>query len=286
MNRILVPSDLSEISENALRFACEIAAKAGAEVYLVNFLDHPFDESFTATGDVQAKYDDEETIFTIELIRRNTRLLEEMAQKYGDQCTLLYQVYNEDLADGVDNYVKKKNIDLVIMGTTGEENAREFFTGNHTEKVINNASCPVISLREHQTAKNLNTIVLGVELEEDDKDNFRNATIYLKDIVQALDATLHLVHVSKPGSSDKDEEDALLRKFADKFGLENYTTSVQHANDVEKGLMYYAHSVNAGIVAVMTHAEGGFFRIFTTSLSEELSKDSDTPVLTINLHRV
>ncbi len=286
MNRILVPSDLSDISENALRFACEIARKADAEIYLVNFLKHPFDESFSATGDVQAKYDDEETIFTIELIRRNTRLLDEMAQKYTEDCKLFYQIFNQDLQDGVDDYIKMKNIDLVVMGTTGEENAREFFTGNHTEQVIINASCPVISLRENQTAENLNTIVLGVELEEDDKDNFRNATSYLKDIAQTLDATLHLVHVSKPGSDDKEEEEILLQKFADKFNLENYTISVQHANDVEKGLMYYAHSVNAGIVAVMTHSEGGFFRIFTTSLSEELSKDSDTPVLTINLHRV
>ncbi len=286
MNRILVPTDLSEISENALRFACDIADKAQAEVYLVNFVEHPFDESFSTSGDVRAKYDDEETIFTIELIRRNTRLLEEMANKYGSGRTIYYQVHNRDLEDGVDDYVKDKNIDLVVMGTSGEENVSEFFTGNHTEKVINQASCPVISLQEDHTPKNLDKIVLGVELEEDDKDNFRNATSYLRDIARTLDATLHLVHVSRKGSDDKDEEELLLNNFAEKFNLENYTVSVQHANDVEKGIMYYAHSVGAGMVAVLTHAEGGFFRIFRTSLSEELSKDSDIPVLTINLHRV
>ena len=285
MNRILVPTDLSEISENALRFACEIADKAKAEIYLINFLKHPFDESFTTTGDVSAKYDDEETIFTIELIRRNTRLLEEMANDYGANRTIYYQVHNRDL-DGVDEYVREKNIDLVVMGTSGEENAREFFTGNHTEQVIIQASCPVISLQEGQKARNLDKIVLGVELEEDDKDNFRNATNYLRDIVDTLGAKLHLVHVSKKGSSDKEEEELLLKQFAEKFNLDNYTISVQHANDLEKGIMYYAHSIGAGMVAVLTHSEGGFFRIFTTSLSEELSKDSDIPVLTINLHRV
>lgn len=286
MNRILVPSDLSDISENALRFACEIGDRVGAEIYLVNFLKHPFDESFTASGEVRAKYDDEETIFTIELIRRNNRLLEEMANKYGVGRTIFYQVYKEDLDDGVDIYIKEKNIDLVIMGTTGEENAKEFFTGNHTERVINIASCPVISLRQYQKAKNLDKIVLGLELEEDSKDNFRNATNYLKDVVSALGSTLHLVHVTKPGNSETEEIKAKIQKFAKKFSLTNYTIAVSQAEDIEKGLINYAHSVDAGIVAVLTHSEGGFFRIFSTSLSEELSKDSDTPVLTINLHRV
>lgn len=285
MNRILVPTDLSEISENALRFACEIADRAGADIYLVNFFRHPFDESFSTTGDVHSKYDDEETIFTIEVIRRNTRLLEEMANKYGENRTIYYQVHNQDL-ERADDYIREKNIDLVIMGTSGEESAREFFTGNHTEQIIMKAPCPVISLREDQSATNLDKIVLGVELEEDNKDNFRNATAYLKEIAQILDASIHLVHISRRGSDDKEEEEALLKKFAERFSLENYTLSVRQANDVEKGLMVYAHSIGAGMVAVMTHSESGFFRLFTNSISEELSKDSDIPVLTINLHRV
>ncbi len=286
MNRILVPTDLSEISENALRYACAIADKTSSEIYLVNFIRHPFDESFSATGDVRAKYDDEETIFTIELIRRNTRLLEEAANKYGSGRTIYYQVFNEDLVDGVDNYIRKKNIDLIVMGTSGEENVSEFFTGNHTEQVIINASCPVLSLHEDQNPDHLDTLVLGLELEEDDKDNFRNATRYLKDFAEAIGTHVHLVHVSNKGAADKEEKEAMLKQFADRFNLQNATIAVTEANDVEKGIMYYAHKVNAGIIAVLTHAEGGFFRIFRSSISEELSKDSDTPVLTVNLHRV
>ncbi len=96
---------------------------------------------------------------------------------------------------------------------------------------------------------------------------------------------VHLVHVTKSRDNKAEDEEGLIR-FAKKFNLENYKVVVEVSDSVDKGLMRYAHSVNAGLVAVMTHSEGGFFRIFSTSLSEELTKDSDTPVLTINLHRV
>lgn len=286
MKKILVPSDLSEISENALKLACQIADKCGAEIFLVNFIEHPFDESFSTSGDVSRKYDDEETIFTIEMIRRNNRMLTELANKYAEGRQISYQVFNEDLEDGVDNYIRKYNIDLVVMGTTGEENAAEFFTGNHTEKVIEEASCPVITLKEGHTAPNLNTIAFGVDLDSDDKDNFRNATQYLRDFASCLNASIHMVHINKPGKGDETRDSAALEDFAKKFELTNYTVEVVESKDVELALLNFAESIQAGVLAVLTHSEGGFFRIFSRSISEELSRESDIPVMTINLHRV
>lgn len=285
MKRILVPTDFSQAAEDALKLACTVAGTSGAEIYLVNFLEHPFDESFSSFGDVNTKYDDEETIFTIELIRKSQRQLQGLAQAYGDQATINFEVFGQDMVKGVEDYIRKEAIDFIVMGTSGEETAREFFTGNHTEQVIDKVDCPVLSLRAGQHETSFETIVVGVDYRDDPKANYRAATNYLLDFAEAMGSQLHLVHVSKPNSNTADAEGEL-EDFAEKFHINNYTKGVQISKDIEAGLLRSVTATGAGIVCVLTHHEGGFFKIFSHSVSEDLSKESDVPVLSINLHTV
>ena len=71
MKRILVPSDLSDISENALKLASAVAAKTGAKIFLINFIDHPFGESFSSNPNFESGNSNQEDLFTIKLIQDN-----------------------------------------------------------------------------------------------------------------------------------------------------------------------------------------------------------------------
>ncbi len=285
MKRILVPTDFSQAAEDALKLACTIAGTSGAEIYLVNFLPHPFEESFSSFGDVNTKYDDEETLFTIQLIRKSKAQLERLAGEYTDRAVINFEIFAKELIDGIEDYIRKEAIDFIVMGTSGEETAREFFTGNHTEQVIDRVNCPVLSLRAGQHETSFDTVVVGVDYRNDDKANYRAATNYLLDFAESMGSKLHLVHVSKP-NADTSEVEGELADFAEKFHINNYTKGVQISKDIEAGLLRSVTATGAGIVCVLTHHEGGFFKIFSHSVSEDLSKESDVPVLSINLHRV
>ncbi len=65
------------------------------------------------------------------------------------------------------NICSARDIDLVVMGTSGEENAAEAFTGNHTEQVIKISKCPVLSVRDGFQIKDFNKIVLAVNVIKD-----------------------------------------------------------------------------------------------------------------------
>lgn len=285
MKRILVPSDLSEISENALKLASAIAAKTKAEIYLVNFMDHPFGDSFRTMG---SEPDDQiDDLFTIQLLNKNHAMLGELSQKYGsDDVEINFQVYDEDFDEGVIKYIGDQNIDLVVMGTTGEETLEERFTGNNTEQVIQKAPCPVLSVKENYKDLDFTDIALGIDFDEDEEDNYRVAAMYINDLTSSLEAKLHLVHVAEPGSNNKVELESKLTEWAEKYHITGYTVSVVENKKTDLGLIYYANETDASILASFTHAKSGFFRLFTESLSEGLSKDANLPVLTINLHNI
>lgn len=135
MKKILVPTDLSPVAELGLKLATEIGKRCHATISLINFTRHPFGESFNTTGEVNLEASEEEDIFTLELLKTKKEQLESLAAKYASQgVNIEIAVIDDKFKDGVDSYLSKENIDLVVMGTSGENTPKEAFTGNHTSR--------------------------------------------------------------------------------------------------------------------------------------------------------
>lgn len=283
MKKILIPTDLSVTSNKALAMAAKIAKKTGGSLHLVNFYEHPYGKTFTATGEMELKASEEENLFTVQLLRKNYKDLSETAKKYADQgIDITFGIEDEAFEDGVLKYIKSNAIEMVVMGTSGEENAKEFFTGNHAQQIVESAPCPVVSVRDEDVEGNLSKIVLGVDFQKDHHDNYLKAIGYINDLASGLDAKIHVVHVGENTNGDA----AKLEDFAKNYGLLNYEIATVKNEDEMAGILEYGHKINAAMVSVLTHADGGLFRMFQSSTAEEMTKDSNIPVLTINLHKV
>ncbi|MEM9858354.1 MAG: universal stress protein [Bacteroidota bacterium] len=287
MKKILVPTDLSEISVNALKLAVEVAEKSRGEIYLVNFLDHPLGRGFNTMGEVDQQLVDEENFYMIKLIKKTTDRVAQIAASFDHTSIKIHhEVFDEDFDDGIVMYAKEKEIDLVVMGTTGEESAEEIFTGNHTERTIEKVGCPVLSIKENHGWSNLKHIVLGVDLDQTEDDKMDTAIGYLNDFAVSLDAKIDVVHVANTGKASRSVQEKQLVNFADRHGLLNYNVTVTENDDKEQGLIAFALAKNAGVLSVLSYTDGGFFKIFSKSTSVELSKDAQLPVLTINLNNI
>lgn len=287
MKKILVPTDLSDISKNALKLAVEIADKSNGEIYLVNFLDHPLGRGFNTMGEVDQQLVDEENFYMIKLVQKTNERIGEMAQAFSHHPgEIHYEVFDEGFDDGMTMYVEEKGIDLIVMGTTGEESSEELFTGNHTERTIERASCPVVSIKENHGWSDLGHIVLGVNINETSHENMGKAIGYLNDLATSMSAKIDVVHVADFGDSNHSLHEKQLKDFADRYGLLNYDVHVTENDDKERGLIAFSLGTGAGMLGVLSHAEGGFFRVFKHSTSDELSKEAQLPVLTINLSTI
>jgi nucleotide-binding universal stress UspA family protein len=285
MKKILVPTDFSELSENALMMAVDVCRNTGSEVYLVNFMDHPFGNSFSSMGLTGRVEGSDADLFTLQLSRKNHARLADLAKKHGQSVKINYQVYGEEYSDGFKDYIKEQAIDLVVMGTSGEESAEEFFSGNHTQQMMEGATCPVISIRGNYKESNFNEIIVGIDFNHDKHDNFTQAAALLNDFASAVRGHLHLVHVA-PLNSDKAKIEKEVHAFVEKYGFKNYTLVVTQNNDLVQGLITYSFAKKGTLLALLTHSEGGLFRVFTKSTAEEMTKKMTIPVMAINLHNI
>ena len=284
MKKILVPTDLSVVAERGLTLAIEIAERSEAEISLVNFTRHPFGKTFTAMGEVSSKIDKEGELFNLQLLHLHKEKLDALGKKYSQHgVDIQTAIVDEEFKDGIDEYLQREDIDLVVMGTSGEENAAEAFTGNHTEQVIKISKCPVLSVRDGFQIKDFNKIVLAVNVIKDNA-HVHAALDTLADLAACFDAHIYLVHVRDKAT---DYSDINLKEFftdmAEDADLRNYSVTIYEADDQANGVIQFAREVKAGLIAVIKNSTDGIFRIFSNHFSDRLVKEVGRPVFTFNL---
>jgi nucleotide-binding universal stress UspA family protein len=148
LRRILVPTDFSEHSKNALRYAAAFADKFGAEVFLLHvFQDLAIFQPDAVTVAPQATPPIEQM-----LAAARTALERSIREGPCAGVKVHPEVGEGSTFEEIVRFAKEKNIDLIIMGTHGRGWLAHVLLGSVTEKVVRKAPCPVLTVRhpEHE----------------------------------------------------------------------------------------------------------------------------------------
>jgi nucleotide-binding universal stress UspA family protein len=282
MKKILVPTDLSPTAELGLKLAIEIAKRCQGTISLVNFTRHPLGSTFSSTGEVNLDVDDEENAFTLELLQTKKAGLEALATQYNAEgIAIEYAVIDDKFKDGIDAYLSQENIDLIVMGTSGEESGKEAFTGNHTLQVIKVSSCPVLSVRDGFNVADFDNIVAAVSVITDNQ--VAQGLGSLRELTDCFNSHIHLVHVRDKAGDSNLILDEYFTKMANIAGLRNFSVVILDAEDATDAVLGYADKVHAGFIAVLKNSPEGIFRIFSNRFTNKVLKEEGRPVFTLNL---
>ena len=281
MNRILVPTDFSNIAANALNVALDIAEKSNAEIYLLNVIEPVVDAGFSASGTLDFQYTiTEEDRYIYELHTVNEKKLAAFAARYArDSVDIFPTIAIDKVGDGVLGFIKKYKIDFVVMGTSGENTFEEYFIGNHTEQVMREANRPILTIRNQVENFKMENVVIATDL----KTNASECMSHLVKIFNDLKPKIHLLHISKSNNIAVKETDEKLSQFANKYQLDNYTSNVIRHNNLKMGIQRFASEMKADMIVTFTHGRKGFAHFLKGSISEDLVRQSKVPVLSVHM---
>ncbi|HKI31043.1 MAG TPA: universal stress protein [Gemmataceae bacterium] len=144
LHRILVPTDFSKHSHNALNYAVAFADKFGAELYLLHVVQDLalFIPEAVSVAPPVAPAVEQMTAAVHEALQRIVR--ENDLGRFTVHCdvregTPFYEIIQ---------YAKESDIDLIIMGTHGHTGLVHVLLGSVTEKVVRKSPCPVLTIRD------------------------------------------------------------------------------------------------------------------------------------------
>jgi nucleotide-binding universal stress UspA family protein len=100
------------------------------------------------------------------------------------------------------------------------------------------------------------------------------------------DATIHLVRINTPGNFQRDVVvKRYMQDYAKKLQLKNFTINVFNDVSEEEGIIYFADSIDADLIAMATHGRTGFAHVLAGSIAEDVVSHSKRPVLTFVTQR-
>lgn len=143
IRKILVPTDFSNASRAALRYACTLADSLQASLHILHATDYPY--FVRGYGDFYPLPQEVFDRIAQDVTKNLNRVLSaEEQQKY--HVTLVHR--SGAAAQEILAYVTEQgDIDLIVMATHGRGGVARLMMGSVADKIIRAAPCPVVTIR-------------------------------------------------------------------------------------------------------------------------------------------
>ena len=146
IKRILVPTDFSEPSQDALVYAKGLADAFGSSLHVLHVLEDLAAHAWTTEVYVAALPGVHEEMERQANDRLNELLSEEEQRKYNAKLVLRTGSAFVEVV----RHAREEGIDLIVMGTHGRGAIAHMLLGSVAERVVRKAPCPVLTVRQKQ----------------------------------------------------------------------------------------------------------------------------------------
>jgi len=145
IDKILLPTDFSEPSKKALRYAKAFARQFGAQLVLLHVVEPvPYTADFGYGPVVRTQPDPRF------LKRSQTHLRAIQQRQLCPECRCDSLVRGGFAFDEIAKAAKELKVDLIILATHGWTGLDHVLSGSTTERVVRHAPCPVLVIRENE----------------------------------------------------------------------------------------------------------------------------------------
>lgn len=273
MKTVLIPIDFSDSAWKAAGYAANLYRNIPCEFLIV----HTFHVPSSIVGvDVSAH------------ISSSSKEINEKMNEF-EQAFREFDMHPESVIKTVVKYgvpssviqdqVRENFVDIIIMGTTGASNNETVVLGSTTMTVLKGASCPILCIPEMTEMGPPKHIMFATD--------YHNVThldelLVLKEIAELQEAKISIVNVKAekpvPAGIDVQLEGIVLHNF---FGDIEHNYFEHQDEDVEAGILNFAHQKEVDLIVTMRRERGFWKGIFHRSVTKGLGLHSNIPLLVL-----
>lgn len=271
---ILLPTDFSTNSLNAIDYALELFKSEPCEFYIINI-----QKASSFVSDDLMTMSSSATIYQTLIdaaIKSIKNIIIKVEKKYANNLHQFHSIVDYDnFIDGINQICETRHIDLIVMGTKGASGAEKVIFGSNTVRVMQRCNTPVLAIPNGCVFKGLERIAFT--------SNY--ATLYNKkdlkplvDILGLYNSKIDILHLANKNDLSQDQEnnkallDACFRNAVHEFiDLSN--------KDIFKTIQDYLNSNEIKMLAMMNKKHSFLERLFTKHLVETFAFKIDIPFL-------
>ncbi len=143
LKKILAPTDFSEESLKALRYALTLGKPFNAEVDLLHVVNTGCFGAGYAAVDLPA--------ITEQVVEGSEESLKELAEReIGSADNVIREVRVGPTAQTIAEVAREREMDLIVVSTHGNTGLKRMLLGSNAENIVRHAPCPVLVVRDRE----------------------------------------------------------------------------------------------------------------------------------------
>ena len=276
MKKILLPTDFSDNSWNAIKYALQLFKKQKCKFYILNtYIPIVYNMEYMIS---------DSNIYELDKVLKNdsTKSLEELKLqiteefKNSNHSIELISSFN-NLIPEIREVIDREEIDFVIMGTKGATGAKEVLFGSNTVHVLKNAKCPLLAIPENYVFDPIKEILFPTDYKIDYKSKQIKTITSITDIFKSK---LNVLNVSYGYELSEDQE-------KNKSKLESYIETTDHIfhsvpdKDLQEAIDDFQRENHIDILIMVNNKHSFFENIFFKSVVKQLGFHLNIPFLVI-----
>jgi nucleotide-binding universal stress UspA family protein len=271
MKKILVPIDFSADSINALELAISYANIIDANVRMIHVKKNKnFEMPFY--------FKDFDLVIGKSLDDFMNILIDKYKGEIKNQFD--YKIREGNIYKEITNQAKYDDSYMIIMGTHGVSGFEELWIGSNAFRVVSNAPCPIITIRNGFLNKKLKNIVMPIDLSNDT----RQKVPFVTELAKYFNATVHIIGVSETTDIELNSRITKYTTQVEEYLKEkkvNCTKTILTGANITDLTIEYANKVKAELVAIMTEQVKNTV-FWLGPFAQQMVNHSPVPVLSIH----
>jgi nucleotide-binding universal stress UspA family protein len=279
IKNILVPIDFSVSSERALQYALSVAEGLNAAVRIVNIYNA--EKAFKEPAFAHAGYDEIQNFVVSRMkefvefetdyppVATKSRIRIKIEAKAG-----------RDISTEIVDLTKQPDVDLIIMGATGEHNAIDKIIGSVANSVSQRAFCPVMLVPENSVFMNINAMLYTCH---DDSMHEPSLSKFFY-LAKRFNSAMHFVHVDNQSGQMTVPNESFFKEAVEKnaTGLTYFMKSVQGEN-VMSAIYDYAQDNDVDLIVFVTEHRDFWANLLAKSTTRSFLWNVKRPLLIMHL---
>lgn len=262
-NIILIPTDFTEVCDNAVKHGAETAKLLNYNVCLLHVVDKD-----------TKNYLKKENLTESIIIEKLGLISNDLKSTYNVEATSISREGN--IFETIAEVAKEIGANFIVMGTHGKTGMQKI-TGSFALKVISSSEVPVVVVQKRAFQSTYKDIVLPITSEAGPWEK----TQWAAAIAKQFNSTIHILKI-------KDDEGinnavGIITKHFNENDVKYIEKTAEKGSNFTKAVIDYAVTINSELIMIMTSKTGALTSFILGAYDEDLIFNTpQIPVMCIN----
>lgn len=270
---LLVPTDFTEKSRNALRLAVEVALRHDARIFVIHNVSAHFIIDHTGRQMIGSERVNE----NIEKASRDLNLIRKELLAQNPGLRLETEIKTGDICDSLNDLVHQLEADLVIMGTSGIQKLKQTLLGSNSYSVLNRAHCSVLLVPENLHQYEFKNILFPVRVVE----HLQTKLDFALAIAKRNESLISLFGVGSPETMPEIRAEFLELKDQLRKNGEHFRSKLVLTTDNAETICQTSEEQRSDLVILNFEDEMKWKSLFSENFFKKIINDTDTALLFI-----